>query len=61
MPPGEDRPPKREVIRPLMGHRNVPVGSQVGRSFVPWSRCSVTGSFRVTEERIVRSVSTPLT
>ena len=44
-----------------MGHRNVPVGSQVGRSFVPWSRCSVTGSFRVTEERIVRSVSTPLT
>ena len=60
MPPGELRPPKRELIRPVVGQRKLPVGSQVGRGFVPWSRYSVTGWRSVTLERTVRSVSCPL-
>ena len=58
---GAPPPPKREVMRPETGQRKVPVGCQVGRSLVHWSRCSVTGSFSVTEDSRVRSVSSPLT
>ena len=48
-------------MRPEVGQRNVPVGAQVGRSLVPRSCCSVTGSRSITEESTVRSVSSPLT
>ena len=47
MPPGELRPPKRELIRPVVGQRKVPEAAVMGLGFVPWSRCSVTGSYHI--------------
>ena len=45
---------------PEHGQRKLPVGYQVGRTFVPRARVSTTGSESVTEEMTVRSCSSPL-
>ena len=52
MPPGDRRPPKVEVSRPLVGQEKEPEAMVLGRSLVPTATTRVTGSVTVTEESL---------